>query len=92
VTIFQINICCWKNSVQLNTYNNRVCAGTSIVVSFAEPRLVEYAKAMSPDCKYFMAVPISIYAEEDNVIFGAGFKSMDRKDGILGKDVEGWQA
>jgi len=47
---------------------------------------------MSPDCKYFMAVPISIYAEEDNVIFGAGFKSMDRKDGILGKDVEGWQA
>jgi hypothetical protein len=39
-----------------------------------------------------MAMPISIYAGEDNVTFGAGFKGMDGKDGILGKDVEGWQA
>jgi hypothetical protein len=69
-----------------------VYAGTSIVVSFAEPRPVQYAKAMSPDCEYFMAMPISIYAGEDNVTFGAGFKGMDGKDGILGKDMEGWQA
>lgn len=44
----------------------------------------EYAKAMDPDCKYFMKMPISVYVGQENLIFG---KAVDGKDGILPKDL-----
>lgn len=48
----------------------------------------EYAKAMAPDCKHFMDMPISIYIGEENLVFG---KALDGKDGILPKDVKGYE-
>ncbi|KAH8651835.1 EthD domain-containing protein [Tricladium varicosporioides] len=48
----------------------------------------EYAQAMNPDCKYFMAMPISVYCGEENVVFGEGVKDMAGKDGILEGDYK----
>lgn len=45
----------------------------------------EYAKAMSPDCAYFMAMPISVYVGEENLVFGKAAEGLGDggKDGIL---------
>jgi hypothetical protein len=45
----------------------------------------EYAKAMSPDCAYFMAMPISIYVGEENLVFGKATGGLGEggTDGIL---------
>jgi hypothetical protein len=51
----------------------------------------EYAKAMAPDCKYFMAMPITVYAGEENIIFGDAITGMGGTDGIKGKEVAGWE-
>ena len=49
----------------------------------------EYAKAMSPDCEHFMAMPIHVYAGEENIVFGEKIGRMGGKDGILGEEVKG---
>jgi len=53
----------------------------------------EYAKAMGPDCKYFMQMPISVYVGEENVVFGRKVESLGEggKDGILVRDVKGYE-
>jgi hypothetical protein len=50
----------------------------------------EYAKAMSPDCAYFMAMPISVYVGEENLVFGKAVEGLGEggKDGILRGDGE----
>jgi hypothetical protein len=49
----------------------------------------EYNRAMNPDCKYFMAMPISVYAGEENLVFGEAVKEMGGSDGILRGDLKG---
>ena len=48
----------------------------------------EYNAALSPDCKYFMQMPISVYAGEENLMFGEAVKEMGGSDGILRKDLK----
>ena len=45
----------------------------------------EYAKAMAPDCEHFMAMPISVYIGEENLVFGKSVEGLGEggKDGIL---------
>jgi hypothetical protein len=49
----------------------------------------EYKRVMGPDCTHFMEMPISVYVGKENIIFG---KSVEEggTDGLVGKDVEGW--
>jgi len=49
----------------------------------------EYNAALSPDCKYFMKMPISVYAGEENLVFGEAVPGMGGSDGILRKDLKG---
>jgi len=52
----------------------------------------EYAKAMNPDCKYFMRMPISVYAGQENIVFGKAIEGVEGgNDGILKKDIVGYE-
>lgn len=46
----------------------------------------EYAKAMSPDCAYFMAMPIQVYVGQENVIFGKATEGLGT-DGISPEEL-----
>jgi hypothetical protein len=50
----------------------------------------EYAKAMSPDNKHFMDMPIHVYVGQENVIFGEAVGGLGN-DGILPKDVKNYE-
>jgi len=51
----------------------------------------EYAAALGPDCRHFMQTPISVYVGQENVIFGEGTPVEGSRDGILERDVIGYE-
>nr|OQO26165.1 hypothetical protein B0A51_03884 [Rachicladosporium sp. CCFEE 5018] len=42
----------------------------------------EYAKVLAPDCKHFMAMPISVMVGQDNLIFGHAIPGEGGNDGV----------
>ena len=47
-----------------------------------------YAKALSPDCKYFMAMPISVAVGYENLIYGESLPGLGGKNGVTESNVK----
>lgn len=44
----------------------------------------EYARVIGPDRKYFMAIPISVYIGEENLVFGKAVEGLEGGKGRMG--------
>jgi len=52
----------------------------------------EYAKAMGPDCKYFMQMPISVYVGRRMWFLGGRWRVWERGERMgFGEDVKGYE-
>ena len=48
----------------------------------------EYAKALAPDCQYFMAMPIHVAVGYDNLIYGEALPNMGGNDGVTTSNLQ----
>ncbi len=60
----------------------------AIVAADSPSQSEDYAKALAPDCKHFMAMPIHVSVGYENLIFGEAMPGMGGKDGVTTDNVK----